>query len=471
MLHPLAPIVNRAQACQHEEMLSQADNELLTRTGPGTRMGNLMRRYWLPALLSSELTGPDCSPLRVRLLGEDLVAFRDSTGGVGLLAEHCPHRGASLFFGRNEELDPGLRCVYHGWKFDRTGRCLDMPNQAAESDFKSRVTAIAYPCLERAGVVWTYMGPSDAHPEPPALEWALVPEDHVFVSKRLQECNYAQAMEGGIDSSHVSFLHSDMRAAGDTPSGRYMRDTSPRFEIVDAPYGLLIGARREADADHYYWRITPWLFPWYTIVPPYSDKPLVGHAWVPIDDESCWTYSATWHPTRPLTAYELEEMRSGRTHHPEKIPGTFRSVRNKSNDYLIDREAQRSARSYTGIFGISNQDRGGAREHGLRLRPRPRTPGIFGYRHHPDAAPSHGGSQGAGARGRAAMPGPGRVSRPVGHAAAAPTGRQLAGGCRRSDARSPRPLRCVSVTTAKASYTRVRGRLFCVSALKRIRRQ
>lgn len=337
-------------------MLSQADNELLTRTGPGTRMGNLMRRYWLPALLSSELTGPDCSPLRVRLLGEDLVAFRDSTGGVGLLAEHCPHRGASLFFGRNEELDPGLRCVYHGWKFDRTGRCLDMPNQAAESDFKSRVTAIAYPCLERAGVVWTYMGPSDAHPEPPALEWALVPEDHVFVSKRLQECNYAQAMEGGIDSSHVSFLHSDMRAAGDTPSGRYMRDTSPRFEIVDAPYGLLIGARREADADHYYWRITPWLFPWYTIVPPYSDKPLVGHAWVPIDDESCWTYSATWHPTRPLTAYELEEMRSGRTHHPEKIPGTFRSVRNKSNDYLIDREAQRSARSYTGIFGISNQD-------------------------------------------------------------------------------------------------------------------
>src|ERR671929_428344 len=138
-------------------MLSRTDNQLLTRVGPGTPMGNLLRCFWQPFALASELPRPDSDPVRVRLLGEDLIAFRDSNGQVGLIQDHCPHRGASLFFGRNEE--SGLRCVYHGWKFDVTGQCVDMPNEPAESDFKTKVRARAYPCVERNNIVWTYMGP------------------------------------------------------------------------------------------------------------------------------------------------------------------------------------------------------------------------------------------------------------------------------------------------------------------------
>src|SRR5918996_5810171 len=150
-------------------MLPAKDNKLLTRVGPGTPMGNLLRRYWMPALLSSELPSPDCPPVRVRILGEDLIAFRDSDGKTGLFQQACPHRGASLFFGRNEEL--GLRCVYHGWKFDATGACVDMPSEPAESNFKSKVRANSYPSIERNGIIWTYMGPRE---EPPPM-----PQHHI----------------------------------------------------------------------------------------------------------------------------------------------------------------------------------------------------------------------------------------------------------------------------------------------------
>ncbi|MEK7214971.1 MAG: Rieske 2Fe-2S domain-containing protein, partial [Chloroflexota bacterium] len=159
-------------------MLSKADNELLTRVGPGTAMGDTLRQYWMPALLSTELPDPDGAPLRLRLLGENLVAFRDSSGRVGLVADNCPHRGASLFFGRNEE--HGLRCVYHGWKFDLTGACLDMPNEPAESNFKSKVRLTSYPCQERNGLVWAYLGPQAPPPALPALEWNLVPGNQYY---------------------------------------------------------------------------------------------------------------------------------------------------------------------------------------------------------------------------------------------------------------------------------------------------
>src|SRR5919202_22371 len=150
-------------------MLSKEDNELLTRVGPGTPMGQFIREYWVPAMLSSELPAADSDPVRVLLLGERLIAFRDTNGQVGLLANNCPHRGASLFFGRNEEC--GLRCVYHGWKFDANGVCVDMPNEPAESNFKEKVRAVAYPCYERAGIVWTYMGPRQEPPPLPNQEW------------------------------------------------------------------------------------------------------------------------------------------------------------------------------------------------------------------------------------------------------------------------------------------------------------
>src|SRR2546429_9108577 len=171
-------------------MLKREDNELITRVGPGTPMGNLMREYWVPALLSSELPGPDCDPKRVLLLGEQLIGFRDSNGRPGLIQNNCPHRGASLFFGRNEEA--GLRCVYHGWKFDVEGTCVDMPNEPAESDFKHKVKAVAYPCRERGGIVWAYLGPRQAPPALPDLEPNMLADDQVVVTAIQRECNWLQ---------------------------------------------------------------------------------------------------------------------------------------------------------------------------------------------------------------------------------------------------------------------------------------
>src|SRR5437588_10127946 len=162
-------------------VLSQEENELICRVGPGTPMGNLFREYWLPALLSEELPANDGDPVRVLMLGEQLIAFRDTTGNIGLLQNNCPHRGASLFFGRNEE--SGLRCVYHGWKFSVDGTCIDMPNEPAESDFKQKVRATAYPTLDRGGVIWAYLGSDDQRPLLPELEWTHVPESHRYVTK------------------------------------------------------------------------------------------------------------------------------------------------------------------------------------------------------------------------------------------------------------------------------------------------
>ncbi len=190
-------------------MLTKQDNALLCETGAGTAMGELFRRYWVPAMTSAELPEPDGAPVRMKLLGEQLIAFRDTNGAVGLVANACPHRGASMFFGRNE--DAGLRCVYHGWKFDIEGTCTDMPNEPAESNFKHKIHLAAYPAVERGGVVWAYMGPEGERPPLPELEGITVPDEQRYVSRRLEECNWAQAMEGGIDSSHISFLHRDRR--------------------------------------------------------------------------------------------------------------------------------------------------------------------------------------------------------------------------------------------------------------------
>ena len=185
-------------------MLTADENAQLTRVGPGTLMGDLMRQYWIPVVLSSELPAGG-RVKRVRILGEDLVAFRAPSGRVGLLGEFCSHRRASLYFGRNEE--PGLRCVYHGWQYEPGGRCIDMPNERPESSFQDKVTHPAYPCAERGGVVWAYMGPASPPPGLPDLEWTEVPEDQRFVSKFWQDCNYLQALEGGVDPAHISFLH------------------------------------------------------------------------------------------------------------------------------------------------------------------------------------------------------------------------------------------------------------------------
>ncbi len=331
----------------------------MTETGPGTPMGRLFRCYWIPFLLSEEVAEKGCPPVRVRLLSEDLLAFRDSEGRLGLIEEFCAHRRVSLWFGRNEE--GGLRCPYHGWKFDVSGRCLEIPSEPPESRFCEEVSLTSYPCVERGGIVWAYMGPLEDQPPPPAFEWTTVPEDQRYHSKRLEECNYLQALEGGIDSSHVAFLHSgelrsDPLHHGSKGSDYHLSDLTPKFEVVESTGGLNIGVRRNAGDDKYYWRVTPWIMPWYTIVPPYGDNPLHGHAWVPIDDENCFAWTFSYHPSRPLNDLERRVMQEGGSLHVELIPGTFRPVMNKENDYMIDREAQKARTSYSGVRGIAMQD-------------------------------------------------------------------------------------------------------------------
>jgi phenylpropionate dioxygenase-like ring-hydroxylating dioxygenase large terminal subunit len=338
-------------------MTTRELNDFLTKTGPGTPMGILFRRYWIPALLSEEIAEPDCPPVRVKLLSERLVAFRDTEGRVGLMDEFCAHRGVSLWFGRNEE--NGLRCPYHGWKYDTAGQCIDVPSEPMESGFCSKIKLTSYPCVELGGVVWTYMGPPELKPPLPGFEWAKVARESRFVSKRLQECNWLQAMEGGIDSAHVSFLHRfDLKSDSlhVSKGAELTSKTDVAFEVIETPGGMVIGVRRPAEEGHHYWRVTQWIMPSHTMIPPYGDNALNGHAWVPIDDENCWSWCFTHHPTRALTEHETHVMRNGGGIHVSLAPGTFRPVINKDNDYMMDRAAQKANKTYCGVKTIAMQD-------------------------------------------------------------------------------------------------------------------
>ncbi|MGE3245347.1 MAG: Rieske 2Fe-2S domain-containing protein [Beijerinckiaceae bacterium] len=340
-------------------MLTKEKNDYVTQTGPGTPMGDLFRCYWLPVLMSEELPAPDCPPVRVEILSERLIAFRDSEGKLGLIDEFCPHRGASLWFGRNEEC--GLRCPYHGWKFDVNGQCLEVPSEPAESGYANKIKLTSYPMIEKGGIIWTYMGPADRKPAEPEYEFAVVPADQRFVSKRFQDCNWLQAMEGGIDSSHVSWLHrgdvaNDPLFKGAKGNQYNMNDLAPVFEVVENDGGLLIGARRNAEDDQYYWRITPWVMPCFTGVPPRADHPMHGHFWIPINDEKCWAWSYDYLPARALTHAEVNAMRNGKGVHCKYVPGTYIPLANAGNDYLMDRNAQKMGLTYSGIEGIAIQD-------------------------------------------------------------------------------------------------------------------
>jgi phthalate 4,5-dioxygenase oxygenase subunit len=342
-------------------MLTTEINDLLTQTGPGTPMGAVFRQYWIPALLAEELSENDCPPVRVKLLSERLIAFRDSDGRYGLIDEFCAHRGVSLWFGRNEE--SGLRCAYHGWKYDVTGQCIEIPSEPAEreSSLCAKIKLQSYPLVKIGEVLWTYLGDPADTPPLPEWEFARVPADQTYTSKRWQECNWLQALEGGIDSSHVSWLHSgglrtDPLFRGAQGNKYNLADRKVFFEVAESDGGLLIGARRNAEEGHYYWRITPWVMPAFTMIPPRGDHPVHGHFWIPIDDENCWTYSYDYHPVRPLSEAELTAMRDGHGVHNEYVPGTFRPLQNKDNDYLMDRAAQRRGDTYSGIKGIAMQD-------------------------------------------------------------------------------------------------------------------
>jgi phthalate 4,5-dioxygenase len=323
-------------------MLSARDNDLLTRTGPGTAMGELFRRFWLPALLPSELPAPDCPPIRLRLLNEDLVAFRDSNGKVGFFQQNCPHRGASMFFGRNEE--EGLRCVYHGWKFDVDGNCVDMPSEPAESNFKNKVRIKAYPSAETGGMVWIYMGPPEKQPPMPLYEWfSGTHEYQPHVYKWLQECNWAQGQEGNIDTAHVTFLHRSFKNFGFRNTNP---DSAPLVEVMQTDFGFIYGGRRETPEGQYYWRVTPFALPGFTTIPGVSSIG-AGFFVLPMDDEHSWWWT--------ISPGGRIEDRPNAQPYIELIPGTWRQTRNKDNDYLIDREMQRTV-NYTGLPGNRVQD-------------------------------------------------------------------------------------------------------------------
>jgi phenylpropionate dioxygenase-like ring-hydroxylating dioxygenase large terminal subunit len=339
-------------------MLKQEENELICRVGPGTPMGNLMREYWMPALLSSELPSADSDPIRVLLLGEQLIGFRDTNGQVGLIQNNCPHRGASLFFGRNEEA--GLRCVYHGWKFDVQGNCIDMPNEPAESDFKSKVKAVAYPTQERNGIVWAYLGPRKEPPRLPDLEANAL--DGSTATAFQLECNWLQILEGDIDTTHVGFLHYGGFTPEEQPPGSFsdyqLRQKPAHFEVIDTPAGVAYGARRPGPPGQHYWRVAQFAMPFYTFTPPgvLGVKKNNG-ARVPMDDYHTMTFFMNHGGRRPNTGPAAP--------FPEKLPnssdwyGRFRFEQNQSNDFHIDRAAQRvnkGSAGYTGITGILMQD-------------------------------------------------------------------------------------------------------------------
>jgi phenylpropionate dioxygenase-like ring-hydroxylating dioxygenase large terminal subunit len=334
-------------------------------------MGDVMRQYWIPAFMPGELPEPGGAPLRLRLLGENLIAFRSPSGKIGLLAHACPHRGASLFYGRNEA--EGIRCVYHGWKFDVEGRCVDMPSEPADSNFKDKIRARAYPCRERNGIIWTYMGPRQEPPPLPDLEANMLPEGQWAVWAALRECNWVQALEGDIDTCHLGFLHMGGTTTEDFAAGSFdyytVKDRTPSYKVVDTDYGTMYGTYRPAEADTFYWRFAHFLFPFYTLIPTgVLGVQIIVRAWVPLDDEHTmfWSMEAPATRMRPGSA-SLRASPNGAAAYAgagggiEYLPNTtdwlgrWRLTKNAANDHGIDRDVQRT-QSYTGIDGIHLQD-------------------------------------------------------------------------------------------------------------------
>lgn len=333
-------------------MLSIEDNELLTRTGPGTAMGDLFRRFWVPVALSKEVGPTEKGPTKVTVLGEKLIAFRNEDDTVGLVDARCPHRLANLYWGRNE--GDGLRCVYHGWKFDKEGNCLDQPAESEETCFKQHVKLKAYPTHEVGGAIWAYMGPADKKPPFPEFEFTLVPSDHVYASKRLQLCNWLQNLEGELDTAHVQQLHQHEVVPGS------MVALAPRYEIKDTGFGMLMIAKREGKdgtphAGKINWRMTPYIMPSGTLIPQAPDRPQHLTFAVPIDDVTMMGYTVSWRADRPITGEDMRRFTEDDILHLRVDPETFLPVANIHNDYLIDRKSQ-ATETMTGIPGLRLQD-------------------------------------------------------------------------------------------------------------------
>jgi phenylpropionate dioxygenase-like ring-hydroxylating dioxygenase large terminal subunit len=363
-------------------MLSKEDNELVTNTDPGTPMGELFRRFWLPIALAEELPGPDCAPIRVKVLSEDLIAFRDSSGRPGLVDAYCPHRGAPMFFGRNEE--DGLRCVYHGWKFDVSGACVDLPNAPEGETFKHKVQIKSYPCVDAGRLVFAYMGPKEKKPPFPEFEWTRMSLDHVYVTKFRLECNYLQAMEGDYDPGHGPFLHTtldDVHIPNPLyPQARQQNQIQTFNRPMDPnePFPRAVGSRRVnetakqswgylEDNDSGLWSIrgqekdgkasafvSPWMMPIYCTAGIAGPNTYSTNMRIPIDQKSLMFYRLRW-SYAPIPEKDLDEYKHGEFFYPAVIPGTWTPRDNVHNDYNINRVAQKYF-TYSGIKTFPLQD-------------------------------------------------------------------------------------------------------------------
>lgn len=338
-------------------MLSREDNELLTRTGPGTPGGNLMRRYWQPVALVEELPTSG-APLPVRVMSEDLVLFRDDSGELGLLGLHCSHRRADLSYGRVE--NGGLRCLYHGWLFDRHGRCLEQPCEPPGKRFCDKVRHPAYPCQERAGIIFAYLGPGEP-PLLPAYEPLMAPADHVLVTKIFHECNYFQANEGNLDPSHVSYLHRQANVppnlkrpvqgtTGKLPLALYEADMAPEIEAEETDYGVRIFSTRTTEEGRIFFRVTNFILPNKATIPgPMSGDGYNLYWHVPIDDTHHWRYDIVFRRSAPMEEKDIQRNQEIL----DELGPDYRPLRNKANRYLQDRESMKTW-SFSGMGRIFN---------------------------------------------------------------------------------------------------------------------
>ena len=337
-------------------MLTKEDNQLLTGCSPGSPMGEYLRRFWIPAMSLAEVPAADEPPVRLRIMSEDLIIFRDSSGRIGAMEERCPHRLASLFFGRNE--DCGIRCIYHGWKFDVDGNCLDTPNEPPNSAMKTRIKANAYQTAQSGGLLWLFMGPRADTPALPGFEWLDIPDNQRYISRWEQDCNSIQAMEGELDAAHVSFLHRRVDGIAENKmalTGEYFRDdTSPTWHVTDTDYGFIAASSRRVE-DGAYWRMNQFLLPFYTMITSLPDGPRLTRMWVPKDEEHCWVIAVSFRPDRELGAEEIRAWRAGENTHRKIHPGTTIPIESAANNYLIDRRVQKT-QTFTGIAGIRAQD-------------------------------------------------------------------------------------------------------------------
>ncbi|HEU4340918.1 MAG TPA: Rieske 2Fe-2S domain-containing protein [Candidatus Binatia bacterium] len=346
---------------------TREENDGLTRVGPGTLMGNLFRQYWIPVTPTADIKEPGGRPIRVKLLGEDLVLFRARNGEVGLVGAFCPHRLGPLFFGRVEE--DGIRCPYHGWKFALGGKCLEMPNIPAAQQFCDKIYHPGYPCIERGGIIWTHMGSAKELPLVPDLEFLGVDDDDRQYRLFFQECNYLQVLEGGIDPTHVMWLHSPYDLADDElteqqqPAQHQVAQKSGErtpldIEIVDTPGGFTYGAKRPAGPGNSLWRVNQFIMPFYTM-PPGGDQKQ-ARAYIPVDDESCVKWQIKWYPSKSIRQSSTETLRgpfAEEAYDPptNSVPfGHIRTKAKRSNDYLMNWDTHRTRRF--GIAGVNLQD-------------------------------------------------------------------------------------------------------------------